>query len=102
MSWPGFALSAKSRYQLSNRFAFAWKLADLGVPVVLVYLGFLDAHEMNDGGRVLLKDHSAWRQRVVTGSSGAIPANAWDQTFSVGGTPLTILIRSASVAVDAR
>ena len=28
---------------MSNRFAWAWKLADLGVPVVLVYLGFFRA-----------------------------------------------------------
>jgi hypothetical protein len=55
----GFALSANSHYQLSNRFAFAWKVAKMGTPVVLLYLGFLDAQEMVEGSRTLLKDHVA-------------------------------------------
>ena len=38
-------LSRDSHYQMSNRFAWAWKLASLGVPAVLVYLGFLNAVE---------------------------------------------------------
>jgi len=39
----GWALSRDSHYQLSNRFAWSWKLTNLGMPVVLVYLGFLNA-----------------------------------------------------------
>ncbi len=42
----GWNLSRDSHYQLANRFAWAWKLASMGVPVVLVYLGFLGAAEM--------------------------------------------------------
>ena len=45
----GWHLTADTHYQMSNRFAWAWKLADLGVPVVLVYLGFLNADEMGNG-----------------------------------------------------
>lgn len=41
-------LTRDSHYQISNRFAWAWKLTQLGIPVVLVYLGFLNATEMND------------------------------------------------------
>src|SRR5581483_5853402 len=37
---PSIKLRIDSHYQLSNRLAFAWKLASLGVPTVLVYLGF--------------------------------------------------------------
>src|SRR5688572_26868453 len=37
---PGVAISRDSHYQFSNRVAFAWKLATLGVPTALVYLGF--------------------------------------------------------------
>ena len=36
-------LSAEHHFQLANRFAWSWKLATFGVPVVLLYLGFLDA-----------------------------------------------------------
>jgi hypothetical protein len=97
----GVALSAKLHYQLSNRFAFAWKLAKMGTPVVLVYLGFLDAQEMEEG-RTPLKDHAQWRRCVLGRSKGTIPEDAWDKTYDVDGTPLTILIRSAVVAIHAR
>jgi len=98
---PGFALSANSNYQLSNRFAFAWKVAKMGTPVVLLYLGFLDAHEMAGGGRILLKDHAQWRRCLQARSKGTIPQDAWDNTFDVDGTPLTILIGSAVVGIHA-
>ena len=98
----GFVLSANSHYQLSNRFAFAWKLAKMGTPVVLLYLGFLDAHEMDEGGRTLLTNHSQWRRRVLAQSKGIVPEDVWDKTFDVNGVPLTILIRSAIVGIHAR
>ncbi|MBI1212966.1 MAG: hypothetical protein GC190_16005 [Alphaproteobacteria bacterium] len=96
---PGFSLSADSHYQLSNRLAFSWKLASMGIPIVVVYLGFLDAHEMDDGRRTLLRNHMQWHRCVVAQSKDTIPEHAWDRTFDVGGTPLTIAIRSAVVDV---
>jgi len=98
----GFALSANSHYQLSNRFAFAWKVARMGTPVVLLYLGFLDAQEMGDGSRILLKDHDQWHRCLLARSKGTIPEEVWDRTFDVHGTPLTILIGSAVVGIHAR
>ena len=97
----GFAFSANSHYQLSNRFAFAWKVAKMATPVVLLYLGFLDAHEMAGGSRILLKDHAQWRRCMRARSKGTIPQDAWDKTFDVDGTPLTILIGSAVVGIHA-
>ncbi|HPV14642.1 MAG TPA: hypothetical protein PL126_03215 [Candidatus Cloacimonadota bacterium] len=35
-------ISHDSHYQLSNRIAYTWKLASLGVPTILLYLGFLN------------------------------------------------------------
>jgi len=95
----GFALSAESHYQLSNRFAFAWKLATMKIPVVLVYLGFLDAVEMS--GKRLLDDHAQWRSSVIDRAKGVIPEEAWDRQFDIDGTPLIVLIRSARVQIDA-
>jgi hypothetical protein len=46
-----FRISRDSCYQMSNRFAWAWKLAESGIPVVLVYLGFLNADDMVPDGR---------------------------------------------------
>jgi hypothetical protein len=98
----GFALSDNSRYQLSNRFAFAWKVAKMGTPIVLLYLGFLDVQEMEDGSRILLRDHAQWRRCLLARSRGTIPEDAWDKTFDVNGTRLTILIGSAVVGIHAR
>lgn len=97
----GFELSASSHFQLSNRFAFAWKLATMGIPVVLVYLGFLDAYEMDKGGRILLRDHAQWRSRVLARSKGVVPEDVWDRTFDVNGTPLSVAVRSAVVGIHA-
>ncbi len=38
---PGISISRDKSYQFANRVAFAWKLASLGVPVALIYLGFV-------------------------------------------------------------
>ena len=98
--FPGFNLSADTHYQLSNRFAFAWKVAQMGTPVMLVFLGFLDAHEMQPSYR-LLRSPEQWRACVLTRSAGTVPAEAWDRTFDVHGTPLTVLIRSARIEIVA-
>ncbi len=52
-SWARrYHMPETDRYQLCNRVAWAWKLADLGVPGVLVFLGFLNATEMRDQGQL--------------------------------------------------
>jgi hypothetical protein len=33
---------------MSNRFTWAWKLAEFGKPIILIYLGFLACDEMDD------------------------------------------------------
>ena len=38
-------LSRDHCYQMSNRFAWSYKLAELGYPVILVYLGFLSTRQ---------------------------------------------------------
>ena len=67
-------ISRDTCYQMSNRFAWAWKLTELGVSVALIYLGFLRAYEMADRGRPF-DDHEAWDQlvkpfRVVVSTGG--------------------------------
>lgn len=69
-----WGISRDTHYQISNRFAWSWKLADLGVPVVLVYLGFLRATEMSDKGTPLT-DASAWADLVVDHSKSVVPAD---------------------------
>lgn len=93
-----FDLSATSYYQLCNRVAFSWKLASMGIPIVLVYLGFLDADEMGKSSGVVLRTAKQWEKCVKDKSRAHVPNEVWGNTFDVNGTPLTFLIRSTRVS----
>lgn len=90
---PGWSLSRDSHYQLANRFAWAWKVASLGKPVVLVYLGFLRAGEMRDRGEPFA-DAAAWENVLKEYSQGIVPEAAWNRRLRVQGAPLWVLLRS--------
>jgi hypothetical protein len=90
---PGWSLSRDSHYQLANRFAWAWKVASLGRPVVLVYLGFLRAGEMRDRGEPFA-DAAAWENVLKEYSQGIVPEAAWNRRLRVQGAPLWVLLRS--------
>ncbi len=92
----GWSLSAEHHYQLSNRFAWAWKLASLGVPTVLVYLGFLGAEEMPEP----LRSPDDWQNCVLDHAEGIVPRNAWERPISVGSASMIPLIRSARISAS--
>jgi hypothetical protein len=89
----GWNLSRDSHYQLSNRFAWSWKIASLGVPVVLVYLGFLNADEMP----CPFQTAEAWVRRVRDWSRSIVPEGAWSDRMPVNGTPFIPLIRAVDI-----
>jgi hypothetical protein len=89
----GWNLAADSHYQLCNRFAWAWKVASLGVPVVLVYLGFLNAEDMAKRGQPF-RTANEWADAVRSHAQGLVPDSAWDKRLDVEGTPLRVLIRA--------
>lgn len=88
----GWGLSADHHYQLSNRFASAWKIADLGIPVVLVYLGFLHAEEMADQG-LPFGSAAEWTRGVRRHAMGVVPDLAWERPIHIGDTPIRAVIR---------
>jgi len=88
-------ISRDSHYQLSNRFAWSWKLADLGVPVILVYLGFLNANEMKDQGAPLASA-TEWDALVKKHGTSVVPEAAWDAEWLVNGTPFVSIIRATT------
>lgn len=61
-SFPDIHISRDKCYQLSNRIAHAWWLANQGIPVVLVYLGFLNCEDMKDGKRTLFNKNENWQE----------------------------------------
>jgi len=91
-------ISRDTHYQMSNRIAWAWKLTELGIPVVLVYLGFLKAGEMADRGRPFA-DHTDWERLVRAHSEPLFPAEVWGHRWRCNAQPLIPLIRSIEQAV---
>jgi hypothetical protein len=90
-----WSLSHESRYQMSSRFALAWKLTALGYPVILVYLGFLKADEMADGGkRKPFTTAAEWDALVRSHSASLFPAGVWNQPWALHGQRFVSLIRS--------
>jgi hypothetical protein len=86
---------------MSNRFAWAWKLTNLGLPVVLVYLGFLGAIEMSDEGKPF-SNHADWDCLVKSYSERIVPPRAWNSELSLNGEILIPLIRSYKGQCPAR
>ena len=80
-------------YQMSNRFAWAWKLTELGLPVVLVYLGFLRADEMQDQGRPF-SDAADWARAVRNHSELLFAPEVWERPWLCNGRRFVALIRS--------
>ena len=91
----GWGLCTGTTYQLCNRFAWAWKIASLGVHVVLVYLGFLDAEEMRTGVLATAED---WRSSVVKHAKGVVPEDVWGRRIEVGESWFVPIIRAARVS----
>lgn len=91
-------ISRDTHYQMSNRFAWSWKLAQLGIPVVLVYLAFLHADEMADRGEPF-PDHAAWEKLVFDHSAPLFPSEVWNRRWLVNGVPLVPLIISIEQAL---
>jgi len=60
-TYPQINISRDNCYQLSNRVAHAWWLASQGIPVVLVYLGFLNCYDMDYNKRRLFKNDEDWQ-----------------------------------------
>jgi hypothetical protein len=86
------AISRDRHYQMSNRFAVAAKLTEIGYPVVLIYLGFLNASEM--APQELLTSDEMWSSVVKEHSAAIDVTGFWDKRWQVNGQPFLPLIRS--------
>jgi len=89
-------ISRDQSYQMSNRFAWSWKLTELGIPVILVYLGFLNADEMSKP----FFSPAAWERQVKSHSRPLCPEEVWDTAWTINGQPFVPLIRSAERPYD--
>jgi hypothetical protein len=90
------AISCDSHYQLSNRIAFTWKLATLGVPTVLVYLGFVGDEGIRDAGEPFRSDVH-WQQVFSDYARSVTPQDLFGRRLECGDAPAWFLIRSRPV-----
>lgn len=95
-----WSLSRDSRYQMSNRFATACKLTELGYPVIVLYMGFLNAEDMRFGGRTPLASYYEWFTLVTDHSAPLFPKDVWNNVHKVHGQPLIPIIRSMVIPHD--
>lgn len=90
------AISRDSHYQLSNRLAFTWKLATLGIPVVLLYLGFTGDEGVRNVGAPFSDDND-WQRALSGYIDGVFPQDLLGRSLVIDETPVWFLSRSRPV-----
>ncbi|MDD2230208.1 MAG: hypothetical protein PHY48_12425 [Candidatus Cloacimonetes bacterium] len=95
--YEGFSLNWDSYYQLSNRFAWSWKLASEGIPVVLIYLGFLNCEEMNSNSRSILRTKEDWSILFRDDLNHVIPYSIWNKPINVGNASFFPIIATGQL-----
>lgn len=89
-------ISRDSHYQLSNRLAFAWKLASLGIPVALIYLGFIGDKGIADAGSPF-SDAAHWHRAFNTHLSAVGASGLLDKRHQLECAPFWFLSRVRNV-----
>lgn len=90
---PGFRLSRDAYYQISNRVAWGWRLASLGLPVTVLYLGFVnDPYWTRD----MFRSTEDWTRAARGYLGNVIPVEALNRRLacSEGGS---LLISAAAL-----
>jgi hypothetical protein len=90
------SIARDSHYQLANRLAFTWKLADLGIPVVLLYLGFTGDEGIRDAG-LPFADDDDWQRAFAEHAEGVVPVELFDAQRKGESTPVWLVLRSRPV-----
>ncbi len=90
---PGMRISRDSHYQLSNRVAWSWKLASIGVPVVLVYLGFIGDIAFTD----YFRDNDEWLKVMRAYARGVLPADFEGKHIDCGDASMQLVLRPRPV-----
>lgn len=94
---PRVSICRDSHYQLANRLAFTWKLASLGIPVVLVYLGFTGDEGIREDVGAPFRDDTDWQRAFSEYAHGVVPLDLFDRRLDVGLSPVWLLSRSRPI-----
>ena len=88
---PSLAISRDRNYQFSNRIAFAWKLASLGVPVALIYLGFIGNSSISHPGD-FFDTSNHWRDTFGIHTQQCFPAKMHNRKIDCGDASFWLLL----------
>ncbi len=92
----GIKISHDNYYQLSNRIAYTWKLASLGIPTILLYLGFLnDPYWISKRKKHFVTDGD-WSEEIKRyfAQVGALPLLDKKKITLPNGTPMFFITGS--------
>lgn len=90
----GVSISRDKSYQLSNRIAFSWKLASMGIPVALIYLGFVGDEEIARG---FFESPESWLTAFNEHVAKHFPVALLNETVQCGCAGFSILPRARAV-----
>lgn len=93
---PTISIDRDKHYQLSNRIAFCWRLASLGIPVILIYLGFTGDEGIRYVGEPFADDEH-WQRTFTSYLEKVCPPSAISSSIDVGPASFWILSRSRKV-----
>ena len=93
---PRVTIARDSHYQLANRLAWTWRLVTLGIPVVLLYLGFTGDEGIRDVGEPF-PDDASWQRAFAEYSNPSIPMELVGNRLRLDQPPAWIVSRSRPV-----
>jgi hypothetical protein len=93
---PTVSINRDSHYQLANRLAFTWKIAMLGFPVVLVYLGFTGDNGIRDVGDPFSDDRN-WQSAFASYIDRTFPIELFEQPLDLRPARVWLLSRSRPI-----
>lgn len=92
----GVKISRGSHYQLANRIAYSWKLASMGIPVLLVYLGFTGDKGIADIGQPF-RGSEHWKADMGKYTRGILPQGFFDRWLPCDQSQMCMIVRSKRV-----
>lgn len=95
-TFPAITIDRDKHYQLSNRISFAWKLASSGIPVVLIYLGFIGDEGISDVGLPFATSEH-WESVFDEYMRGVCPDPMLDHPIDCGEACFWVLSRTLPV-----
>ena len=93
---PGVNLSRGTHYQLANRVAYSWKIASMGIPVILLYLGFTGDEGIGDVG-IPIENDDHWKRVMREYTKNILPEDFPETSLDCGNASMKMIVRSRAV-----